>query len=942
MKRALIIGSLIVHSLATTWAMAADEVVAAEAAKAAVPQPPASKFQEWSKVIGTAKLKEGLFPMYYDEKEQNLFMEIKRHQFEQEFLMPIAIARGSGMFYLGGDTLNFGDQWVVSFRRAGDRILLIRRDVRHKAEQGSPQASAVALTYNDSIISSFSIKSEKDHGESVLIDLADMFMTDLAGIGVTPDRGRSTWAKVQGFPQNVEIEINAVFASHFYYYFFGPNMGGAPDPRGTQIAIHYSLCALPEHGYTPRLADDRVGHFLSTVRDFSKDFDQSPSVRYVTRWNLEKSNASADRSPPKQPIIFWIEKTVPREYRPYVRDGILEWNKAFDKLGFIEAIQVRDQQAGDEFDPEDIRYNTFRWISTSAGFAMGPSRANPKTGQILDADIIFDEGMIRYWRQEYLLNSGLPQSVSLLLNGHDRAFYRQHSADLPFLWPLMPEIGRRMDELKNTLSPSEFAQIKSGIGTRPTWQHKNAICECCQMGRGVQQQLGLAAAVMLAKGDLPPGSKVPEELIAQAVKEVVMHEVGHTLGLRHNFKASTMLSLADCNNPAITKVKGMSGSVMDYLPANLAKKGDPQGSYFSTTIGPYDYWAIEYAYKPISGSEKEELAKIASKAPQADLTYATDEDLFLNPDPRIGLFDLGDPLDYAENRIELVKASLEGLDERMVAEGEGWQRARQAFSLLIGELYSSTYMSLAHLGGQYTARDHRGDTDNRPPMQLIPLEKQRKALKLIAEEILEGRVFKFSPKLLQKLAPTHQFDDLSFFFFFGRDYHYPILEEISRMQQMALNHCFSPRTLRAIQDLELHAAEGTETMKIAEIFSTVQNAVWKELPAEGELKEIKLSSMRRNLQREHVQRLSRMILGPKPPAFPSFYYFFSDFGEDSGKVPPDARSLARADLQKIGKRIQRALDDAIPETDAATDAHLRELVDRIHTVLTAKIEVNVP
>src|SRR5262249_13420060 len=125
-------------------------------------------------------------------------------------------------------------------------------------------------------------------------------------------------------------------------------------------------------------------------------------------------------------------------------------------------------------------------------------------------------------------------------------------------------------------------------------------CECCMMGQGMQRQLGLMAAMLAAKGDIEPGGKVPEEFIGQAIKEVVMHEVGHRLGLRHNFKSSTFISLKDCNNPQVTRAKGMTGSVMDYAPANFAAKGDKQGDYFSDTIGPYDYWAIEYAYKPTS------------------------------------------------------------------------------------------------------------------------------------------------------------------------------------------------------------------------------------------------------------------------------------------------------------------------------------------------------
>ncbi len=213
---------------------------------------------------------------------------------------------------------------------------------------------------------------------------------------------------MKAFPENLEIEVSAVFdmgSRGFFYSFFGDSI---PDPRGAQVVIHYGLSKLPHSDYKPRLADDRVGHFLSTHRDFSKDIHDTPEVRYVTRWHLEKNNPNAESSPPKKPIVFWIEKTVPREYRPYVRAGILEWNKAFAKLGYIDAIETRDQSDLDDFDPEDIRYNTFRWITTSLGFAMGPSRTNPKTGQILDADIIFDEGMIRYWRGSICNCAGFP------------------------------------------------------------------------------------------------------------------------------------------------------------------------------------------------------------------------------------------------------------------------------------------------------------------------------------------------------------------------------------------------------------------------------------------------------------------------------------------------------------------------------------------------------
>ncbi len=201
--------------------------------------------------------------------------------------------------YLGGNTLNFGDQWIISFRRAADRVLVIRRNIKFKADEGSPQADALKVSYNDSVIMSLPIKSEEGHGHRVLVDLADLFMTDLGRIGISPDRTRSTWGKIKAFQENVEIELNAVFGMGLwsYYSIFDSFFGGdsMADSRGVQIVIHYGLSKLPNTGYHPRLADDRVGHFLSTVKDFSNDINDTPQVRYATRWNLEKSNPSADK-----------------------------------------------------------------------------------------------------------------------------------------------------------------------------------------------------------------------------------------------------------------------------------------------------------------------------------------------------------------------------------------------------------------------------------------------------------------------------------------------------------------------------------------------------------------------------------------------------------------------------------------------------------------------
>src|SRR5205814_1073991 len=154
----------------------------------------------------------------------------------------------------------------------------------------------------------------------------------------------------------------------------------------------------------------------------------------------------------------------------------------------------------------------------------------------------------------------------------------------------------------------------------------------------------------------------------QAIKETVMHEVGHTLGLRHNYKGSAMLKNEQLHDTNITRKQGLVGSVMDYAPINLAPKGVKQGDYFSTTIGPYDYWSIEYAYMPLSGStegEVEKLQEIAKRGAQPGLDYATDEDLYAGADPLVNMWDLGaDPMQFAKDRILLAEELIKDMADR--------------------------------------------------------------------------------------------------------------------------------------------------------------------------------------------------------------------------------------------------------------------------------------
>jgi len=411
--------------------------------------------------------------------------------------------------------------------------------------------------------------------------------------------------------------------------------------------------------------------------------------------------------------------------------------------------------------------------------------------------------------------------------------------------------------------------------------------------------------------------------------------VGHTLGLRHNFKASTMLKNEQLHDTDVTRKQGLVGSVMDYSPVNLAPKGVKQGDYFTTTIGPYDYWAIEYAYKPLSGGtegEVKELEKIGEKCPQPGLDYGTDEDM-MTPDPTVNVWDLGaDPMQYGKERMAAAEEMMKDLATKAVDSGEGYQRLRYAFSLLLSQYGNGAYLASNYVGGLYVRRDHRGDPKGRDPMEAVPAAKQREALKFLQERVLTDKPFRFPPELLKKLAADRWLHWGNEYGFYG-GVEFPLYSRILRIQRIALDQMFDAEVMARIQNNALQATNGESPLTLAEVFRAAADSVWADLsasdaPPEGAV-------IRRNLQREHLKKLTTLVVGKKSP-FEDYFYFVYYFGDRT--VPPDARSLARLHLRELGKRVEVALKEN--KLDDARRAHLEECQERIAKALGASMQVN--
>ncbi|MEE8104782.1 MAG: zinc-dependent metalloprotease [Planctomycetota bacterium] len=843
--------------------------------------PPWSTVGKEMKLVGT---KGNFWNVYQNSKKTKFWLGIPSSRINKPFLIATSVSGGTSR---AGWMWN---DWFMKLSRHDKKLVLVEPNAGYTGGDETTKA-AVKRTYTDRVVTTYSIVAMGPNsdiivdGTGVLASGATMWFGSLG-------RGNSSLAKydVKNYPKNTEITVNM------------------PGRSGRYIALHYSISQLPKTGYKPRKADDRIGYFTTVKKDFSSsNKDDRRKVRYVNRWNLQKRDAKLELSPPKKPIIFYIEKTVPVRLRRYVEQGILEWNKAFEKIGFYNAIEVEQQTADryNELAPEDVRYNFFRWIVSERAFAMGPSRAHPVTGEILDADIIFDDDYIRYSLRQYkFLIRTVPASI---IGPRGREFLKMH--------PL-----KRMQKFGMRLADDEFATAIPDDAPKPNMlpHMRRAFCS---HGEGMRVQLDLAGLYFAGpkpEGDDTPKDKnaYPEEFIGQILKDTVMHEVGHTLGLRHNFKASIYRTLDEVNSDA--KPADIAGSVMDYNATVIAGDGKPQGYYAMGTIGPYDYWAIEYGYT----TKEKDLEKITSRVAEKGLDYATDEDTFLSNDPYVNRWDMGaDPLNYAKERVALLKRLRKNIEDRAVEKGEAWYRLRRAIDgQIFGGERAGSY-AVRFVGGEHMHRDHRGDPGARMPLVPTAAGKQRDALNWVCDEFLSGRYFDFSPELLRKLAPDFWGESAfsGFFFSFG-GHSYPYLDNVLSAQIGLIWGLTDADRLGRVIDARLKTPAGDDVVTAPEVFDAIQAAIWGKTVEKSGRKSTNaspaLSEMERNLQREYSVHLTDILL------YGDYWY------------PSSVQTLVRHYM----KRIIKTCDDSLAagkEMDTYSVAHLEEVRDRLKAALAA-------
>ena len=673
---------------------------------------------------------EGFMNILHETEKDKYYLIIEKNKLNKEFIYFTYILNGPQAVGASGGSL--GEGYILEFRMFKDDIGLYKINTKFTYDEPNKITQSKLTNIIEAFMGRFKVEVKEE--DRFLISADKLFLSEIL-TSVTPnipreyaeyydlnlgklDKEKTYIADIRNYPKNTAVEIN--------YGFFNAkpkpsaSVDAVADKRYTFISARHLFVEMPDDKFEPRVADQRVGYFSQKVTDLST-YDTYPARDLMNRWRLVKKNPDAELSEPVEPIVFWVENSTPEEIRPFVVKGIEGWNSAFEEAGFKNAVVAKIQPDDAEWDAGDVQYNVVRWASTPspryAGY--GPSIANPRTGEIIAADIV-----------------------------------------------------------------QEFNAIKRGYTYRKLW-----------------------------------GYSEDKDPLEQWIVSLTMHEVGHTLGLRHNFKSSWIYDADEIHDTSITG-KSHIGSVMDYDPINIAPEGKEQGNYFPHAPGLYDRWAIKFGYTPnLSDSEREE---ILSQSVLPELIYGTDGDAMGSPgsniDPRAKRYDLsGDPVKYTSERIDVINSKIKELPSIYLTEGETSTEFRSTFFSLTREKGRFMEGVSRLIGGVYSNRVVNGQ-EGITPFEAVAYDDQKNAMNLISTKLLSNNAFTFDPEILKYLqsekraaySPSRGNED-------------PQLHDlVLGMQGRVLAHILHPRVMQRLVD----SAQYGNTYMPQEVLDDLFNAIF--------------------------------------------------------------------------------------------------------------------
>ena len=696
---------------------------------------------------GEFEIIEGMLDIYYETEEDTYYTIVDEESLSKEFIYFYYIISGAQAGGASGGDM--GDSSVLEFRKFKDDIALYKKNTIFSYDESNNISKSTLTNILESFVGRFEVKIEEDG--KYLINIDKLFLGEML-VGLTPpkeyaeyyslilgriDDKKTYISRVKNYPKNTSIEVT--------YGFFNPSPKGSvdavPDARYSSIVARHMFVEMPDSNYEPRVADQRIGYFSTKITDLST-YDYFKGKDLINRWRLIKKDPSAELSEPINPIVFWVENSTPEEIKPFVVEAIELWNIAFEKAGFKNAVVAKIQPDDAEWDAGDVQYNVIRWASTPSPrySGYGPSVANPRTGEMIAADIV-----------------------------------------------------------------QEFNSISYGYRLRKIW-----------------------------------GYDEDNDPLRQWIISLTLHEIGHTLGLRHNFKASWLYDASEIHDTSVTG-KNHIGSVMDYDPINIAPEGVEQGNFFPTVPGPYDIWAITFGYtQEMNEVDRENLL---SQSTKPEFIFGTDDDAMGSPggntDPRNKRYDMSsDPITYSVQRLKIIDDKINELPEIFNEPGSTYTELKATFDSLLRDKGRFAESIAIQIGGVYSNRLVVGQEAGMTPFEVVPYEEQKRAMKALNEHLFANDAFVFNPDILKILQSEKRAASYG-----NSDDDPKVHDRVLRMQLSSLSFILHPRVMKRLTNSSKYGNEYLPNEVLQDIFDGI--FVAREIP----------NTFKMNLQSAYVDGL---------------------------------------------------------------------------------------
>lgn len=746
---------------------------------------------------------DGLFTLFRDRKTGETSMLVRGGQLGTEFIYWVQVANGlvDAGYFKGA----YGGSSIVVLERNFDTVELSRVNTAFYFDPQNALARAADANISGALLAVEKVLAEDAESGDVLIKADKLFASEaLQQISPTPDPDadpktvfslgklddkKTRILNLRSYPKNTDVEVEYVFNNPTPRVF---GSAAVTDARNVGIRVMHSLIEVPENDYQPRYADARMGTFDNQVTDLTS-LEAAPWRDLVTRWHLVKKDPDAAVSDPVEPITWWIENTTPVEWRDLIRDAALEWNTSFEKAGFSNAMVVKVQPDDADWDAGDIRYNVLRWTSSPnppfGGY--GPSFSNPRTGQLIGADIML----------EYSFLGRFPRALSL---------------------------------------------IQPGVATDIAALNPQFSDRYCSLGHGLQLNSSFAMTMANVAGF---GDEIQEQLVHDTMHYLILHELGHTLGMNHNMKATNLLSPREAFDAKVVAERGLAGSVMDYPAVNFAPKREQQTLFYAVTPGPYDDWYIEYVYSPSlddPAAEAARLEAILARSTEPQLTFGNDADDMRSPgagmDPRVNIYDMStDGVAYASRQMSMMRDTLVRMADFKPEAGRSYHEVAEGAGVMLTVWNRNAQVVSRYVGGVYVDRAVSGQPGAGTPFRPVPEAKQKEAMKVLADQVFAPGAFDFPGGLLRQAAAQRRG-----FNHFGTTEDPKVHDAVLGIHKAVLDHLMHPVVMKRVTDTALYG----NGYSLGEVMEDLTDAVFK-ADARGDV-----NGFRRNLQLEYVNRLA--------------------------------------------------------------------------------------